>query len=156
MFSLKKKDLNLYSPVSGLCKDITECEDPVFSKRMIGDGFFINPSESTVVAPCDGIIKSLFPTKHAFCIEKYDGKQIMVHVGLDTVKLKGKGFNANIKLGDKVQHGQPLVQFDQSYLKREDVKLPVMVILLEDYANHTKHHLGDVIDANTLVMKGTT
>lgn len=89
---------------------LSEVKDQVFSQRMMGDGIAIIPDGDCIVAPCDGVIKMIYPTLHAFGIENNDGLEILVHIGIDTINLKGQGFKKYVKegqrvsLGDKVSH----------------------------------------------------
>jgi N-acetylglucosamine PTS system EIICBA or EIICB component len=99
-------------PVEGKIIPITEVEDEVFSQRMMGDGFAIVPSKGSVVSPVDGEIINVFPTKHAIGIKSVQGYEILIHVGLDTVQLNGKGFNVLVENGQKVSKGQELLTFD--------------------------------------------
>jgi PTS system D-glucosamine-specific IIC component len=105
------------SPIKGELKPITEVPDAVFAEKMMGDGFAIVPEEGLVVSPVDGTIVNLFPTKHAIGIVSEAGREILIHVGIDTVKLEGKGFEALVAQGDKVTSGQPLLKVDIEYVK---------------------------------------
>jgi PTS system D-glucosamine-specific IIC component len=105
------------APMSGKLLRITDVNDPVFSQKMMGDGFAIEPVDGTVVAPADGEVVTLFTTKHALGLRTEEGHEILIHVGIDTVKLEGKGFTAYVKEGDKVTRGQKLLEADLSYLK---------------------------------------
>lgn len=110
-----KEDLFI-SPIKGEIKPITEVPDAVFSGRMMGDGFAIVPAEGTVVSPVDGKIVNMFPTKHAIGILSDSGREILIHVGIDTVNLKGQGFEALIAENDRVEAGQPLLKVDLDYI----------------------------------------
>ncbi|WP_284036807.1 glucose-specific PTS transporter subunit IIBC [Neobacillus sp. 114] len=105
------------SPIKGEIKPITEVPDQVFAGKMMGDGFAIVPEEGMVVSPVDGKIVNLFPTKHALGILSDNGREILVHVGIDTVNLKGEGFETLVSENDRVTKGQPLLKFDISYIK---------------------------------------
>lgn len=105
------------APIKGELVPITEVPDPVFSGKMMGDGFAIIPSEGTVVSPVDGKIVNLFPTKHAIGILADSGREILIHFGIDTVKLKGEGFEALVAENDQVTKGQPLLKVDLEYIK---------------------------------------
>ncbi|WP_223701613.1 glucose-specific PTS transporter subunit IIBC [Sutcliffiella deserti] len=106
-------------PMSGKLLPISEVPDKIFSEKMMGDGFAIEPTEGTVVSPVAGTIVNLFPTKHAIGIETADGREILVHVGIDTVNLKGRGFESLVEQGDTVDLGQPLLNVDLSIIKGE-------------------------------------
>ncbi|MDQ0254553.1 PTS system D-glucosamine-specific IIC component [Evansella vedderi] len=108
-------------PMAGKVMPITEVPDKMFAEKMMGDGFAIDPTDSngTVVSPVDGKIVNLFPTKHALGIETPDGREVLVHVGIDTVKMKGEGFEAFVSQGDEVKQGQKLLQVDLAKVKNE-------------------------------------
>lgn len=112
-----KGDDVFVSPLRGEIKPITEVPDAVFSGKMMGDGFAIVPSEGVVVSPVDGEIVNFFPTKHALGILSNSGREILIHVGIDTVNLKGEGFEALVKENDQVQKGQPLLKVDLESIK---------------------------------------
>ncbi|UJF16532.1 PTS glucose transporter subunit IIA [Jeotgalibaca sp. MA1X17-3] len=97
---LEKK--NLYSPVNGKIIPVSEVADPVFSQKMMGDGYAVIPTDGNIYSPADGEILSVFPTKHAIGIQLEDGLELLVHMGLDTVELNGKPFETHVKEGDKV------------------------------------------------------
>lgn len=97
-FINKWKDLNIYAPTSGTCIDITKVKDKTFSSKVIGDGFAIIPTSKDIFSPANGRITMLYPTLHAFGIEMYDGKNLLIHVGIDTVNLNGYGFSCSKKL----------------------------------------------------------
>ncbi|NKE08134.1 glucose-specific PTS transporter subunit IIBC [Mesobacillus selenatarsenatis] len=106
------------SPIKGEILPITEVPDQVFSGKMMGDGFAIVPAEGTVVSPVDGKIVNLFPTKHAIGILSDSGREILIHVGIDTVNLKGQGFETLVSENDTVTKGQPLLKVDLDYIKK--------------------------------------
>ena len=105
------------APIRGEIKSISEVPDPIFSERMMGDGFAIVPSEGIVVSPVNGKIANLFPTKHAIGILSDSGREILIHVGLDTVNLKGVGFEPLVEENAQVEKGQSLLKFDINYIK---------------------------------------
>lgn len=104
-------------PVKGTIMPITEVPDQVFSQKMMGDGFAIDPEDGLYVSPVDGEILNVFPTKHAVGILAESGHEILVHIGLDTVELKGVGFDVYVKEGNKVKKGDVLVKVDLDYVK---------------------------------------
>jgi PTS system D-glucosamine-specific IIC component len=110
-------DVSFVSPLAGKVLPITEVPDQVFSGKMMGDGFAIEPTEGVVKSPVNGKIVNLFPTKHAIGILSDEGKEILIHVGLDTVNLKGEGFEALIKQDDTIEQGQELLRFDLDFIK---------------------------------------
>jgi glucose-specific phosphotransferase system IIA component len=114
MFNIfnKQNSLTIYAPMSGKIIDLTELEDPVFSEKMVGDGVAIEPNENIVLSPVKGKIIQVFPTKHAIGIETDNGLEILIHLGIDTVELKGEGFNAFVKVGDRVNIGDKLLEMN--------------------------------------------
>lgn len=130
VFNFLKKDINLYSPVTGKCFEIETCEDETFSSKVLGDGYYILPTENVVCSPCNGKIQSIFPTKHAVGITKEDGTEVMVHIGVDTVKLDSSMFTSFVKVGDKVKPGTPLIKFDDRYLYDKSINMSIIVVMI--------------------------
>lgn len=115
-FFKKAKALEIYTPINGKIIPLEEVPDPVFSQKMIGEGAAVVPEGGTILAPVDGEIIQVAPTKHAIGILAGDGSEILIHVGLETVSLKGEGFTSLVKEGDKVSAGQPLLEVDWNYI----------------------------------------
>jgi glucose PTS system EIICBA or EIICB component len=113
----QKANAVFVSPLKGEIKPISDVPDQVFSGKMMGDGFAIIPAEGMVVSPVDGEIVNLFPTKHAIGIMSDNGREILIHIGIDTVNLKGKGFETLVSENDRVEKGQPLLKIDLDYIK---------------------------------------
>ena len=129
------KEETLYAPMTGKIIPIGEVEDEAFSTRALGDGIAIEPSEGKLYAPCDGEVSMLFQTKHAINIVSEGGAEILLHIGIDTVKLYGKYFEAHVKDGDKFRKGDLLISFDMEGIRREGYKLstPMIVCNTTDY-----------------------
>ena len=129
----------LLAPVSGEMKPISECPDPVFSGEALGKGVMIEPVEGKIYAPCDGVIENLADTLHAIGMTSTSGIEILIHVGMDTVGLNGKGFTARCKTGDKVKAGQLLLEFDMDFIRSQGlpVSTPVVVTNSDDYTDMT-------------------
>ncbi|WP_066319700.1 PTS glucose transporter subunit IIA [Bacillus sp. FJAT-29814] len=115
-FFKKAKELELYTPVNGKIIPLSEVPDPVFNQKMLGEGAAVMPSGGDIHSPVDGKIIQVAPTKHAIGILAEDGSEILIHVGLETVGLKGEGFNPLVGEGDKVTAGQPLMEVDWDYI----------------------------------------
>lgn len=122
------------SPAKGELKPITEVPDQVFSGKMMGDGFAILPVEGIIASPVDGTIVNIFPTKHALGIMSDGGREILIHVGIDTVNLKGEGFETLVNDGEHVKAGQPLLKVDLEFLKENapSIMTPVVFTNLKE------------------------
>ena len=114
---------------------MTETKDEAFSGELLGKGVAVDPTEGTVVAPCDGTVTMLFPTKHAIGIVTENGAELLIHLGLDTVKLEGEHFTAHIAQGDKVKKGQLMVTVDLDAVKAAGYSMvtPIIVTNTPDY-----------------------
>ncbi|WP_174732971.1 PTS sugar transporter subunit IIA [Mesobacillus harenae] len=108
----ENKTVQLVSPITGAILSLEEVPDPVFSQKMMGDGIAIRPNEGVAVSPVDGEIIQVFPTKHAIGIRANNGAEILLHIGLETVSLKGEAFETHVSEGDQVKSGDKLVTFD--------------------------------------------
>ncbi|KPB03698.1 glucose-specific PTS transporter subunit IIBC [Bacillus sp. CHD6a] len=115
-------------PMTGKLLPISEVPDKIFSQKMMGDGFAIEPTDGKVVSPVAGKIVNLFPTKHAIGIETADGREVLVHVGIDTVNLKGKGFESLVEQGDTVEQGQALLNVDLRIVSEEATSIITPII----------------------------
>ena len=124
-------DLTLMSPITGWAGPLDEVEDEVFATRMLGDGVAIDPTEAVLRSPCDGEITALPESAHAVTIRAANGAEVLVHVGIDTVALKGEGFKAEVAPGQPVRTGQPLIHFDLERLARAAKSLVTPVIVTE-------------------------
>lgn len=113
---LKSKKVSIFAPVDGEIINLDNVPDEVFSARMAGDGVAIIPTLDIFVSPIDGIISKIFPTNHAFVV-KNDELEVIVHIGIDTVNLDGKGFTRIANVGDKVSVGDPIIKVDLPFLE---------------------------------------
>ena len=111
------KAISIYAPLSGEIIDLSEVPDPVFAEKMMGDGFAIKPSGGRVLSPVKGTVHNTFPTKHALGLVSEVGLEVLIHVGLDTVNLKGQGFEMLVAEGDLVEVGTPLLKLDLPYIE---------------------------------------
>ncbi|PZV06402.1 MAG: phosphoenolpyruvate--protein phosphotransferase [Leptolyngbya sp.] len=112
----KTNHLVLTAPLSGLVVPIDTVPDPVFAQKMVGDGVSIDPTSQVLLAPCDGDIVQIHSASHAVTVKTAEGIEILMHIGLDTVALKGEGFTARVKVGDRVKTGDILIEFDADYV----------------------------------------
>jgi PTS system glucose-specific IIA component len=107
----------ILQPLEGQLLPIESVPDPVFSQKMMGDGFAIQPTKGTVVSPIEGKVISVFPTKHAVTLVDHNGREILIHIGMETVSLKGEGFTSFVKDGQTVKKGQKLLEVDFELIK---------------------------------------
>ncbi|WP_251860552.1 glucose PTS transporter subunit IIA [Clostridium sp. Marseille-Q2269] len=129
-----ERALKLINPIDGEILPLEQVPDEVFSERLLGDGFAIRPCKNKVYAPIDGTIKFLFPSNHAIVIENEEGIEILLHIGIDTVDLNGKGFKAYIEEKQKVKKGELLLSYDKDFLEREAKSLisPIIITNLNE------------------------
>ena len=128
----KRKCRKVYAPVDGQTIDIAEVPDEVFAQKMAGEGVAIRPASELFCAPIGGIVKKIFPTNHAYIVDDGKGLSVTVHIGLETVGLKGKGFERLAQEGDAVSAGDPIVRADLNYLAQEGIDTVTPVVLSED------------------------
>lgn len=112
----RKKQITIHASTTGQVIVLEKFNDPVFSQKIMGDGFAIVPETQEIYAPMSGVIESIFPTKHAIVINQ-KGVKTLIHIGIDTVELEGKGFELKVKVGDKVTAETLLAIVDFDYLK---------------------------------------
>lgn len=117
------------SPLTGNVIPLSHIEDGAFSSEAMGKGVAIEPTEGKVVSPVNGVVTALFQTKHAICITSEDGLDILIHIGMDTVKLEGKYFTAHVKQGDAVKVGDVLVEFDIDQIKEAGYEIVTPVVI---------------------------
>lgn len=122
--------LQLLAPLSGLLIPLDHVPDPVFAGRTIGDGVCIDPTSQTLCAPLDGVVSDLQRSRHALTLTHASGTQVLLHVGLDTVNLAGEGFQALVEVGQCVQAGQPLIQFDADYIALHARSLMTLMLVI--------------------------
>lgn len=128
------KNETIYAPITGEMKDMSETPDATFAQKMMGDGVVIFPSEGSVFAPFDGEVTFVFGTKHAIGLNSALGTEMLIHVGIDTVQLDGKGFEVFVNDGDRIKKGDLLIKFDIDYLTANAPSLatPIVFTNLED------------------------
>lgn len=132
MFNLfKKKTTHIFSPVSGVAVTLDQVNDPVFSQKMMGDGFAVVPSAGVITAPVAGVVQSIFPTMHALTITTENGLDVLIHIGIDTVELNGEGYTASVKAGAEVSVGDVLLTVDLKLLQEKQKDDVVIVVFPE-------------------------
>lgn len=144
----------LVSPVKGKVVPLTEVRDETFASEMLGTTVAVEPSEGKITAPCDGQVSNIFETGHAVCLTTKAGGELLIHVGIDTVKLEGKGFTKKVSDGDMVHKGDVLIEADLEIIKAAGYPATTMVILTnpEDFSTVEKTEPGET-DGESPVMK---
>lgn len=151
------KTIQILAPLSGNAVNLASVPDPVFSEKMMGDGIAIEPSEGIVVSPVDGEIMQIFPTKHAVGIRAKNGAEILIHIGLETVSLKGEGFETYVHQGDSVKAGDKLVSFDMATIseKAKSTVTPIIITNTDQAASFNFLSEGKVERGSTPILEVT-
>jgi len=154
LFQNKKNKNVVLAPQTGKIIPITEVPDPVFSGKVLGDGIGIVPSDSKVVAPVDGTVVQVADTLHAVCMQGDNGAEIIIHLGIDTVKLKGKGFTCHVKSGQHVSAGDLLMDMDIRFIKNAgyDVTTPCIITNMDKVKNISAE-VGNAEAGKTVILK---
>ncbi|MDK2802867.1 MAG: PTS glucose transporter subunit IIA [Oscillospiraceae bacterium] len=149
----KKKKKTIIAPISGKCINISDCEDEVFSQKILGDGIAIIPSSGEVFSPVDGEIIQTVDSKHAIGIRSKSGAEILIHLGMDTVSLNGEGFEYFVKEGDKVSVGDKVMTMDLEFIKSKGLKTvtPVVITNSNDIKN-LDFSYGDIVAKETSII----
>ena len=142
----KTKGKVICSPCVGNVTPLTEVPDPTFSEKIIGDGFAVIPSEGKIFAPADGEITMVFDTLHAITMTTAQGTELLLHVGLETVTLKGEPFRVHVAAGDQVKQGDLLMEADLDKIREAGLNIisPVVVCNTDDYSQISLLKVGGV------------
>ncbi|TFH45930.1 PTS trehalose transporter subunit IIBC [Streptococcus equinus] len=127
--------ISIQSPLVGHAKNLSQAQDPVFAQGVMGQGIVIEPTEGELLAPINGVVSAIFPTKHAIGLISDEGVELLMHIGMDTVNLNGRGFTAHVKQGDRVAVGDALISFDIEMIKAAGypVDTPVIITNQNDF-----------------------
>ena len=136
----------LTSPVDGTQIPLAEVADETFASEMLGATVAVEPADGKIVAPCDGEVSNIFETGHAVCITTEAGGELLIHIGIDTVKMDGKGFTKKVSDGDKVHAGDVLVEADLNEIKNAGYQATTMMILTntDEFTNIEKAEPAEV------------
>lgn len=126
---LKKNKNEIFSPANGKAVHLENVSDPVFSQKILGEGIAISPTSNDIYSPVDGTLVNLFETKHAFAVVNDQGVEILIHIGVDTVKLNGNHFNFTVSQGDKVSKGQKIGTADFKAIREAGYDDVILVII---------------------------
>ncbi|MGN1421373.1 MAG: glucose PTS transporter subunit IIA [Eubacterium sp.] len=148
-----KKEITVYSPCRGNVIELSQVKDDVFSQKILGDGCAIEPDSNNLYSPCDGKVDTVFDTKHAVNIISENGAEILLHVGIDTVKLDGKYFEAFVKDGQEVKKGDLLLTFDREKIQEAGypVTIPVIICNSDEYKSIEMTAKGTVDTGNSIL-----
>lgn len=150
----KPSAVALKAPLSGYLVPLEQVPDPVFAQKMVGDGISIDPTDRILYAPCDGEVIQLHPANHAVTLRTPEGLEVLMHIGLDTVGLKGVGFLPRIKLGDRVKVGAPLIEFDADYVATHAKSLLTQIVITNsDRVSQFMPYSGSVKAAESIVLE---
>ncbi len=139
-------DNSICSPASGRVIPLSEVKDPVFAMGMLGSGLGIEPSDGVAYAPVSGVVTAVVATRHAIALKSDSGEEVLVHVGVDTVNLHGRGFKVFAEKGDRVQAGDALIAFDRSVIRDAGLDDTVIVTVTNasDFASVEQECSEDV------------
>lgn len=137
IFGKKEKKEIIGAPIKGTVIPLTEVPDEAFAQEILGKGVGICPEDDLVVAPCNGEVTMVFETKHAISLMTEAGAEVLIHIGLDTVNLRGEYFDTKVTAGDKVTAGMPLIEFDRERIKAAGYETisPVIVCNSGDFSS---------------------
>jgi PTS system N-acetylglucosamine-specific IIC component len=152
---LSAEEIVMYAPITGDIVQLEEVPDAAFSSKAVGDGVAIRPTGRIVVAPCDGKLVNIFNTNHAFAIVTESGAEIIVHIGVDTVKLRGQGFRRLASPGSVVKLGDPILEIDLDYLTAHAVSTlsPVVLSNADEFGALTLIATGPIIAGKSALFK---
>lgn len=151
--NLINKRKELFAPIKGELIQLSDVKDDAFKSEAMGKGCAIIPSEGIVYSPIDGVIEMIFETKHAIGIKDKDGVEILIHIGLDTVKLNGKYFETHVSVGQEVKKGEKLISFDLKEIKNEgyDITTPIIVTNSSDFLDIVETNEKEVSTDSTIL-----
>jgi phosphotransferase system HPr (HPr) family protein len=144
--------VEIVAPFDGWCTALDEVPDPVFAGRMMGDGMAVDPLNGRLLAPCAGEIIGLPASGHAISLRAADGIEILIHIGIDTVALKGRGFEPRVTPGATVSAGDELIRFDLDVLAREAKSLITPILVQSDGAQLTRRRAAGPVSAGELLF----
>lgn len=149
----KKKEIVLGAPLKGKCVSIKEVPDPTFGEEILGKGIAVIPTDGNVYAPADGCISTVFPTGHAVGLTTDDGAELLIHIGLDTVELKGEPFSIKIENGQNVKKGDLLITANLDKIKEagKDIITPMVICNSDEWVVETV--TGKDVEAGETVIK---
>lgn len=143
MFFKKKQSQQIYAPVAGTCIPLQEVNDSTFSDGLMGPGIGIEPADTIIKSPVSGKITMIFPTGHAIGLTRDDGLEVLIHVGIETVNLQGKGFQVLCEQNQTIKTGTELLRVDFAYIRQQGLDPTVIMV----FPNGKEFHVEFVEDA---------
>jgi sugar PTS system EIIA component len=153
---IETRVVEIHSPLDGEAIPLEEVPDPVFAQKMMGDGLAIIPKNGKVVSPVNGKVVQIFPTNHAVGLVSEEGLEILIHIGLETVELNGKGFEVAVSAGETVKVGDPLLNVDLDYLeqKHKEIVTPIVITNMLNKAGELEYIAkNNVVTRGDVIMK---
>lgn len=148
------KDCTIYAPMAGELVELSQVPDAAFAEGLLGQGVAIQPVEGRLYSPIDGTVSSVFETKHAICLENEAGVELLIHIGLETVSLGGKYFEAKVKAEDRIQVGDLLIEFDLDEVSKDfKTVTPVLVTNTDSFASVTAVRTSGAIEVGEPLIK---
>ncbi|MFB8530343.1 PTS glucose transporter subunit IIA [Enterococcus casseliflavus] len=129
VFFNKKNESSIYNPVDGNVKFIDESTDPVFAQKLLGDGFIVEPKKGSIYSPVNGRVTTIFPTKHAIGLTTSNGDELLLHMGINTVEMKGDGFEIFTKENELVTQDTLLAEIDINKIKQRGYSSEIIVVI---------------------------
>ena len=148
-----KETNELYAPMKGEVLDVSKSADPAFASKAMGEGVAVNPSEGVIYAPADGTISLIFPTKHAMGITLDSGVELLIHAGIDTVKMEGEGFETFVETGAKIKKGDKLLSFDMDLVKEKGYKTQTMFLVADAKGKEVEVIEAENADNDTKIIR---
>lgn len=153
IFGKKEGKIQIFAPVEGKLVPLSEVSDPTFAEEILGQGAAVIPSGNQFFSPVDGTLTTVFPTGHAVALTSADGVEVLLHVGLDTVKLNGKHFTIHVEEGQQVKKGDLLLEADLEQIKAEgfDIVTPVVICNTEEFSEIGMARGGNVAVGDVVI-----
>lgn len=150
---LKRKVREIKSPADGQVVALESVNDEIFSKKLVGDGVALIPMSDLFTAPIEGTVTKIFSTNHAFSIKSPKDLEVMVHIGLDTVALEGKGFERLVKEGDEVKAGDPIIRIDLPYVREHAKDIITPIIISDDSDVKSIDKKLNIVKSQDMIME---
>ena len=144
--------IELKAPLDGVILPLEQVPDPVFAQKMVGDGVSLDPLSQVLVAPCPGTVTQLHRAGHAVTLTTSEGIELMMHIGLDTVNLKGEGFTPKVREGQAVALGDPLIAFDADFLATHAKSLLTQIVVTNGERVAAYHPATGRVQAGTDIL----